>query len=135
MHGESHLENRVRHLEQRLADLELKRRDDAWKFGEAAQQWTPSGGGGSGGIRVAKVTTEVSKATSATALGEGTVQLYNTLDLTTTPDSVDDLTGVDEHCVSINRDKKIAVNSTVGVIDFFGTWLVVVPDMCSHLLT
>jgi hypothetical protein len=83
---------------------------------------------------VAKVTTEVGKATSATRPGEGTLQRYRTIDLTTTPATLGDLTGVDEYCISINLEKKIADNSTVIAVKFFAVWLIVTPDSCASLL-
>lgn len=86
-------------------------------------------------ICVAKVTTEVQKATSTTRPGKGTLQQYQWTDLSTTPATLNDLTGVDEPCCSINQEKKIAVNSTVIGVKFNGVWYVATPDSCASLLS
>jgi hypothetical protein len=83
---------------------------------------------------VAKITTEVAKATSTTRPGKGKLQRYTTIDMTTTPATLANLTGYDEDCVSINKDYKIAVNSTVNAIKVMGVWHIVAPDSCASLI-
>lgn len=85
-------------------------------------------------ICVAKVTTEISKATSTTRPGSGTIQRYTTCDFTTSPWTLGDLTGTDENAGSINLEKKVAVDSTVIGVKRWGVWWVATPDSCASLL-
>ena len=92
---------------------------------------------GTGGIAtgVGKVSTEISKATSNTRPGKGAIKLYTTLDMTTNPPTYGGLTTETYDCLSINRDKKIAVNSVVNVAKVLGVWHAVNVDKCDNLLS
>ena len=82
---------------------------------------------------IAKVTGQISKATSATRPGKGTIQRYTTVDMTTSPPTYGGLTGVDEDCLSFNRDAKIAVDATIPVGRILGQWHAINVDKCSNL--
>jgi hypothetical protein len=83
---------------------------------------------------VAKVTTEVAKATSTTRPGKGALKRYTTLDMSTTPATLGGLLSDAEPCASINLEKKIAVDSTVIAVKVIDVWLIVTPDSCASLL-
>lgn len=82
---------------------------------------------------IAKVTGQIGKATSATRPGTGTIQRYTTVDMTTSPPTYGGLTGVDEDCLSFNRDAKIAVDATIPVGRILGQWHAINVDKCSNL--
>ena len=86
-----------------------------------------------GDLGIAKVTGQISKAISSTRPGSGTIQLYTTVDMTTSPPTYGGLTGVDEDCLSFNQDFKILVNATVPVGRILGQWHVLNVDKCDNL--
>lgn len=86
-----------------------------------------------GDFAIAKVTGQISKAISSTRPGSGTIQRYTTIDMTTSPPTYGDLTGVDEDCLSFNQDFKILVNATVPVGRILGQWHVLNVDKCDNL--
>lgn len=91
--------------------------------------------GGGGEACIAKITTEVQKATSITRPGKGKLQRYTSIDMTTTPATIANLTGVDEDCVSINQDYKVKVDTDVIAVRWIGgVWLVASPDSCASLI-
>lgn len=82
---------------------------------------------------IAKVTGQISKATSATRPGKGTIQRYTTVDMTTSPPTYGGLTGVDEDCLSFNLDNAIVEDSTVPVGRILGQWHVLNVGSCDQL--
>lgn len=89
----------------------------------------------SGGTVIAKVTTEIAKATSSTRPGKGKIQVYTAIDMTTTPATLSGLTGIDEDCININQEKKIAVNTTVvASMTDLGVYEAIKPESCTALI-
>lgn len=115
----------------------LWKEDDAGYYGYGTGvQWALVRLGTIGSqVCFAKVTTEVAKATSTTRPGKGKIQRYTVVDLSTTPATLSNLTGVDEDCVNINQEKKVKVNSTVVAVKPLGVWVVTAPDSCASLLS
>ena len=123
---------------------------DSTAYGSAQVIWREGTGGGYGygygtgeqwaivrlgaspvALGLAKVTTEIAKATSATALGKGKIQRYTKL---SSAGNLSALTGLDEDCYSFNRDKKLAANSTIPVGRLVGRWVALNIDACANLL-
>lgn len=77
------------------------------------------------------ITTEVTKATSATVPGEGAFERRMTFDASGL--LLGDLTGIPEPIFSIDLDFKIVVDATVHAIKWQGVWWVVMVDSCTNL--
>ena len=118
------------------AQILWKESDIPYGYYDTGEQWAivrlGTGGLATG---VAKVSTEISKATSNTRPGKGAIKLYTTLDMTTSPPTYGGLTTDTYECLSINRDKKIAVDSVVNVAKVLGVWHAVNVDKCDNLLS
>jgi len=118
------------------AQILWKESDIPYGYYDTGEQWAIVRLGTSGLAKgVAKVSTEISKATSNTRPGKGAIKLYTTLDMTTSPPTYGGLTTETYDCLSINRDKKIAVNSVVNVVKVLGVWHAVNVDKCDNLLS
>ena len=118
------------------AQILWKESDIPYGYYDTGEQWAIVRLGTSGLAKgVAKVSTEIGKAISNTQPGKGAIKLYTTLDMTTTPPTYGGLTTDTYDCLSINRDKRIAVNSVVNVVKVLGVWHAVNVDKCDNLLS
>lgn len=118
------------------AQILWKEGDIPYGYYDTGEQWAIVRLGTSGLAKgVAKVSTEIGKAISNTQPGKGAIKLYTTLDMTTTPPTYGGLTTDTYDCLSINRDKRIAVNSVVNVVKVLGVWHAVNVDKCDNLLS
>lgn len=118
------------------AQILWKESDIPYGYYDTGEQWAIVRLGTSGLAKgVAKVSTEIGKAISNTQPGKGAIKLYTTLDMTTSPPTYGGLTTDTYDCLSINRDKRIAVNSVVNVVKVLGVWHAVNVDKCANLLS
>ena len=116
------------------AQILWKESDIPYGYYDTGEQWAIVRlGCRLGDFAIAKVTGQISKAISSTRPGSGTIQRYTTIDMTTSPPTYGDLTGVDEDCLSFNQDFKILINATVPVGRILGQWHVLNVDKCDNL--
>lgn len=133
----SDLEARIITLELELRALRRNLESVASKAGRALQQVPGNGGGGDiepddvAMHATGVVTTEVTKATSATVPGEGEFKPYTTFD--DDAPELGDLVADAEPIFSIDLDYKIVVDAVVHAIRWKGSWWVVMVDSCTSL--
>lgn len=133
----SDLEARIITLELELRALRRRLESAESKAGRALQQVPGNGGGGdiepddvaihATGV----VTTEITKATSATVPGEGAFKPYTTFDAT--GPLLGDLVADAEAIFSIDLDYKIIVDAVVHAIRWKKAWWVIHVDSCTSL--
>lgn len=86
-----------------------------------------------GDVAIGVVSVEIPKASSSTRPGKGKVQIYASVDMTTSPPTYGNLASAEVDCLNFNLDKKLKVGANVPLNRILGQWHAVNIDACGNL--